>query len=37
LAVAFDDRADAETVLKNADLALFQAKAEGHGNHQFPA
>lgn len=30
-----DDGADAETLLKNADLALFQAKAHGRSNHQF--
>jgi diguanylate cyclase (GGDEF)-like protein/PAS domain S-box-containing protein len=30
-----DDGADAETLLKNADLALFQAKARGRSNHQF--
>lgn len=29
------DGADAETLLKHADLALFQAKAHGRGNHQF--
>ena len=30
-----DDGADAETLLKNADIALFQAKAHGRSNHQF--
>lgn len=30
-----DDGADTETLLKHADLALFQAKAHGRGNHQF--
>jgi len=30
-----DDGADAETLLKNADIALFQAKAQGRSNHQF--
>jgi diguanylate cyclase (GGDEF)-like protein len=30
-----DDGADAETLLKNADVALFQAKARGRGNQQF--
>jgi diguanylate cyclase (GGDEF)-like protein/PAS domain S-box-containing protein len=30
-----DDGADAGTLLKNADLALFQAKAQGRSNHQF--
>ncbi|HEV7448671.1 MAG TPA: GGDEF domain-containing protein, partial [Steroidobacteraceae bacterium] len=30
-----DDGADAETLLKNADAALFHAKAQGRGNHQF--
>ena len=29
------DGADAETLLKNADLALFHAKAHGRSNHQF--
>ncbi len=29
------DGADAETLLKSADLALFHAKAQGRGNHQF--
>jgi diguanylate cyclase (GGDEF)-like protein/PAS domain S-box-containing protein len=29
------DGADAETLLKNADLALFHAKANGRSNHQF--
>ncbi|TLY77890.1 MAG: GGDEF domain-containing protein [Gammaproteobacteria bacterium] len=30
-----DDGADAETLLKTADIALFQAKAQGRSNHQF--
>jgi len=30
-----DDGADAETLLKNADIALLQAKARGRSNHQF--
>jgi diguanylate cyclase (GGDEF)-like protein/PAS domain S-box-containing protein len=30
-----DDGADAATLLKNADLALFHAKAHGRSNHQF--
>jgi diguanylate cyclase (GGDEF)-like protein/PAS domain S-box-containing protein len=30
-----DDGADAETLLKNADLALLHAKAHGRSNHQF--
>jgi len=30
-----DDGADAETLLQNADIALFQAKAQGRSNHQF--
>jgi diguanylate cyclase (GGDEF)-like protein len=30
-----DDGADAETLLKNADIALFQAKAQGRSNHKF--
>src|ERR1700704_1113069 len=29
------DGTDAETLLKNADAALFHAKAQGRGNHQF--
>jgi diguanylate cyclase (GGDEF)-like protein/PAS domain S-box-containing protein len=30
-----DDGADAETLLRNADLALVHAKAHGRSNHQF--
>ena len=30
-----DDGADAETLLKNADIALFRAKARGRSGHQF--
>jgi diguanylate cyclase (GGDEF)-like protein/PAS domain S-box-containing protein len=30
-----DDGTDAETLLKNADVALFHAKARGRSNHQF--
>ena len=30
-----DDGADAETLLNNADLALFHAKTHGRSNHQF--
>jgi diguanylate cyclase (GGDEF)-like protein len=30
-----DDGADAETLLKNADMALLQAKAHGRSNHEF--
>jgi diguanylate cyclase (GGDEF)-like protein len=30
-----DDGADAETLLRNADLALFHAKAHGRSNHKF--
>jgi diguanylate cyclase (GGDEF)-like protein/PAS domain S-box-containing protein len=30
-----DDGADAEALLGSADMALFQAKARGRGNHQF--
>jgi diguanylate cyclase (GGDEF)-like protein/PAS domain S-box-containing protein len=30
-----DDGADAETLLENADIALFHAKARGRGTHQF--
>lgn len=32
-----DDGTDAETLLKSADMALFQAKTEGRSNHQFLA
>ena len=35
IAVYPDDGADAETLLRNADLALFQAKADGRSKHQF--
>ena len=35
IAVYPDDGADAETLLRNADLALFQAKAGGRSKHQF--
>jgi diguanylate cyclase (GGDEF)-like protein/PAS domain S-box-containing protein len=30
-----DDGADTETLLRNADLALFHAKSHGRSNHQF--
>jgi diguanylate cyclase (GGDEF)-like protein/PAS domain S-box-containing protein len=30
-----DDGTDAETLLKNADTALLNAKTQGRGNHQF--
>jgi diguanylate cyclase (GGDEF)-like protein len=30
-----EDGADAETLLKNADLALLHAKTHGRGNHRF--
>jgi len=30
-----DNGADAETLLENADIALFHAKARGRSNHQF--
>ncbi|MDB6082987.1 MAG: hypothetical protein JWN43_868 [Gammaproteobacteria bacterium] len=30
-----DDGTDAETILKNADTALFHAKTNGRNNHQF--
>jgi predicted signal transduction protein with EAL and GGDEF domain len=30
-----DDGTDAETLFRNADLALFNAKASGRSNHQF--
>jgi len=30
-----DDGADAETLLKNADIALLHAKAQGRGKHRF--
>ena len=35
IAVYPGDGADAETLLNNADLALFHAKANGRNNHQF--
>ena len=35
IAVCPIDGADAETLLKNADLALFRAKSHGRSNHQF--
>jgi diguanylate cyclase len=30
-----DDGADAETLLRNADLGLFHAKSHGRSNHRF--
>jgi GGDEF domain-containing protein len=30
-----DDGTDAETLLKNADTALLNAKAQGRSNHRF--
>jgi diguanylate cyclase (GGDEF)-like protein len=30
-----NDGTDAETLLKNADMAMMQAKAHGRGNYQF--
>jgi predicted signal transduction protein with EAL and GGDEF domain len=35
IAVYPDHGTDAEQLLKNADIALYQAKAAGRGNHQF--
>ena len=35
IAVYPADGADAETLLKNADLALFDSKAYGRGDHRF--
>jgi GGDEF domain-containing protein len=35
IAVCPIDGADAETLLKNADLALFRAKSHGRSNRQF--
>jgi diguanylate cyclase (GGDEF)-like protein len=35
IAVAPGDGADSDSILKNADLALYRAKADGRGTHRF--
>jgi predicted signal transduction protein with EAL and GGDEF domain len=35
ISVAPEDGTDPDQLLKNADLALYRAKKEGHGNHRF--
>jgi diguanylate cyclase (GGDEF)-like protein len=35
IAIAPDDGSDSETLIRNADLALYAAKAEGRGVHRF--